>query len=54
MFEYLKPDLTGAQIDTSNANNVDFSEVKNADEAITAVAKDSNEMEIYLKEEWKK
>ena len=49
MTDNLEADLTGAPIDASNHDNLVVDEVSNADEAITAVAKASNEMEIDLK-----
>ena len=50
MIEDLETDLTRAPIDASNTDDAALSEVENSDEAITAVAKDSNDMKIYLKE----
>ena len=49
IIEDLEADLTGAPKEASNNDDVDFSEVANADEAITAEAKASNEMENNLK-----
>ena len=49
MIEYLEADLTGAPIYDSNTDYVALAEVENAEEPITAEAKDSNDMEIYLK-----
>ena len=48
---YLGGNLTEAPIDPSNPDNPAVAEEANADEAITAVAKASNEMETYLEEE---
>ena len=48
MIEYLEANLTGAPIDSSDNENLSVAEQVNSDEAITAVAKDSNEMEIDL------
>ena len=50
MIEGLEDDFTGSPIDASNPDNQAVAEDANADEAITAVAKGTNEMEIYLKE----
>ena len=47
----MKAELTGLPKETSNTDNVDFSEEANFDEAITAEAKASNEMENDPKEE---
>ena len=49
MIEYLEADLTGNKIDASNPDNSAVAEEANYDEAITAVAKASNETEIDLK-----
>ena len=49
MIEDLEDDMTRAQIDASNTDNTTLAEVTNADESITAVSKDINDMEIYLK-----
>ena len=50
----LEDDLTGAPIDASNIDNLTVSEVENSDEAITAVAKARNEMEIDHKQKQKR
>ena len=50
IIEDLEAGLTVAPKETPNTNDVDFDEVGNADEAITAEAKDSNDMENDLKE----
>ena len=49
MIEDLEADLTGSPIDYSNSENSAVYEVANADEAITAVDKPRNEMEIDIK-----
>ena len=49
----MEAELTEAPIKTSKTDNLEVAEEANADEAITAEAKDSNDMEIYLKEERK-
>ena len=51
MVEDLEADLTGAPIDSLNTEYLEVAEETNPDEAITAVAKASNDMEIDLKEE---
>ena len=49
----MEADLSGAPIYSSNNDDAALSEVENTDEAITAVAKASNEMEIDTEEEHK-
>ena len=49
MIEDLEEYLTGAPIDASNTDDSAVAEVANANEAITAVAKTSNETEVDLK-----
>ena len=49
MIEDLEADFTGTPIYASNTDNAAAAEVENTYEAITAVAKSRNEMEIYLK-----
>ena len=49
MIEDLEADLTGAPIYASNTDDADMAEVKNSDEAITAVSKSRNKLEIDLK-----
>ena len=51
MIEYLEADLIGELIDASNTPDVALAELANSDETITAEAKASNGMDIYLKEE---
>ena len=40
----MEADLTGSPIDASNTEDAGLAEVVNSDEAITSVAKSSNEM----------
>ena len=49
----MEAELTVAPKGTSNTENLDVAEEANIDEAITAEAKASNEMENYLKKERK-
>ena len=48
MIEDLEANLTGAPIDASNHDDLAVAEEVNADESITAVAKDRNEMVIDI------
>ena len=50
MIEDLEAELTGALKKTSNTDNLAVAEEANVDYAITAEAKASNQMEIYLKD----
>ena len=49
MIEDLEADFDGAPKYASNNDNVALAEEKNSDEAITAVSKAGNEMEIDIK-----
>ena len=49
----MEASLAGAPIDASNIDGLAVAEEENSDEAITAVAKSSNEMEIDLKQKKK-
>ena len=51
MIEDLEAELAGSLKENSNNDNLTVAEETNADEAITEVSKDSNRMEIYLKDE---
>ena len=51
MIEDLEAELAGSLKENSNNENLTVAEETNADEAITEVSKDSNRMEIYLKDE---
>ena len=53
MIEDLEVDLTKAPIDALNTKDSAVAEEANSEEAITAAAKASNEMQIDLKEEQK-
>ena len=53
MIEDMEADFAGAPKYTSNTDDVTLAEVKHSDEAITAEANASNDMENYLKEERK-
>ena len=53
MIENMKAELTGSPKKTSNNDNLEVDEEANIDEAVTAEAKDSNDVEIGLKEERK-
>ena len=48
MIEDLEANFTGSPIDASNSDNSAMSEEANADEAIKAVAKDINDMEMDI------
>ena len=50
MIEDLEPELTGALKETSNTENLAVAEEANVNEAITAEARASNDMEIDLKD----
>ena len=50
----MEAELTGALKETSNTDNVAVAEESNGDEAVTSESKASNDMENYLKYEWKK
>ena len=47
----MEADLTEAPIYSSNIEDAALSEAENADESMDAVAKASNDMQIYFKEE---
>ena len=49
MIEDLEAKLSGAPEETSNTDNLEVDEEENVDEAVTAEAKASNEMEIDFK-----
>ena len=51
MIECIEAELTGSLKKTSNTDNSAVAEEANFDEAVTAEAKASNDMDIYLKEE---
>ena len=53
IFEYLEANFTGAPIYASNPDALAVAEEASSDEAITAVAKSRNEMEIDIEEEHK-
>ena len=50
----MEANLTGKPIDASNPDNLTVAEEENSDEAITAVAKDRNDMGINIEEEHNK
>ena len=54
IIEDLEANLAGAPIDASNHDDLAVAEEVNADESITAVAKDRNEMGINIEEEHNK
>ena len=47
----MEAELAGSLKENSNNDNLTVAEETNPDEAITEVSKDSNRMEIYLKDE---
>ena len=51
MIEDLEANLTGSPIYASNTDNSAVTEEANAYEAINAVVKSSNDIEIYIEEE---
>ena len=53
IIEDLEDNLTGTQMDASNTDNLAVAEGANTNEAITAVHKYRNDMEMYLEEEYK-
>ena len=44
----MEADLTVSPIDASNPDDLAVAEESNSDEAITAVAKSSNDMDIFI------